>query len=69
MREKPHYAGHRQCLRARFLEAGGEVTPSATDVEMTREVVEAGRRCGIAVHDRVIVTRHSHPSFKMLGLI
>ena len=36
---------------------------------MTREVVEAGRRLGIAVHDHVIVTRHGHASFKTLGLI
>ncbi len=48
---------------------GGEATSSAADVEMTREVVEAGRRLGIAVHDHVIVTRHGHASFKTLGLI
>lgn len=47
----------------------GDATPSAADVEMTREVVEAGRKLGIAVHDHVIVTRAAHASFKTLGLI
>ena len=47
----------------------GDATPSAADVEMTKEVVEAGRKLGIAVHDHVIITRGGHTSFKTLGLI
>ena len=47
----------------------GDPTPSQADVAMTREVMEAGTRLGIALHDHVIITRARHASFKALGLL
>jgi DNA repair protein RadC len=46
----------------------GDPTPSAADVEMTRQVVEAGRSLKIAVHDHLVVGREGVASFKALGL-
>ncbi len=46
----------------------GDPTPSAADVEMTRQVVEAGRPLRIAVHDHLVVGREGVASFKALGL-
>lgn len=47
----------------------GDPTPSGADVEMTREVQEAGKKLGIALHDHVIVARGGHSSFRAMGLI
>ncbi|HUZ12906.1 MAG TPA: DNA repair protein RadC [Caulobacteraceae bacterium] len=47
----------------------GDPTPSAADVDMTRQVVEAGRTLRIAVHDHLVVGRDGVASFKALGLI
>ena len=47
----------------------GDPTPSMADVEMTKKIVDAGQRLGIAVHDHVIVGRKGHFSFRSNGLI
>src|ERR1700740_2419408 len=47
----------------------GDPTPSAADIHMTRQVVEAGRALKIAVHDHLVVGREGVASFKALGLI
>jgi len=47
----------------------GDPTPSAPDIDMTRQVVEAGRPLKIAVHDHLVVGREGVASFKALGLI
>jgi DNA repair protein RadC len=47
----------------------GDPTPSPADIEMTREVKDAGERLGIQLHDHVIIGRRGHNSFKTLGLI
>ena len=47
----------------------GDPSPSQDDIRMTREIVEAGRRLGITVHDHVIVGRSGHKSLKTMGLI
>ncbi len=47
----------------------GDPTPSKGDVEMTKEVREAGEKLGIAVHDHLIIGRRGHASFKSLGLL
>ena len=47
----------------------GDDTPSADDIEMTREVREAGEKLGITLHDHVIVAKGGHNSFKSLGLL
>ena len=33
----------------------GDPTPSRADIEMTKEIVETGKRLGIAVHDHIII--------------
>ncbi|HZK99835.1 MAG TPA: DNA repair protein RadC [Caulobacteraceae bacterium] len=47
----------------------GDPSPSAADIDMTRQVVEAGRPLKIAVHDHLVVGREGVASFKALGLI
>ena len=47
----------------------GDPTPSHADVEMTRQVVEAGRALKIGVHDHLVVGRDGVASFKSLGLM
>jgi len=47
----------------------GDPTPSSADIAMTHEVIDAGKRLGIAVHDHVVIGKGSHASFKSLGLI
>jgi DNA repair protein RadC len=46
----------------------GDPTPSAADIDMTRQVVEAGRSLRIAVHDHLIAARDGVASLKALGL-
>jgi len=47
----------------------GDPAPSRADIDMTRQVIEAGRALGVAVHDHLIVGRDGVASFKALGLI
>jgi DNA repair protein RadC len=47
----------------------GDPTPSAADIDMTRQVVEAARPLRIAVHDHLVVGRDGVASFKALGLM
>ncbi len=47
----------------------GDPTPSKADVEMTRQVRDAGKSLGVTVHDHIIVGRGGHASLKSLGLI
>jgi len=48
---------------------GGDPTPSQADIDMTRQVVEAGRALRITVHDHLVVGRDGVASFKALGLM
>ena len=47
----------------------GDPTPSSPDIDMTRQVVAAGRSLRIAVHDHLVVGRDGVASFKALGLL
>jgi DNA repair protein RadC len=47
----------------------GDPTPSKQDIAITRDIVEAGRRLGIQVHDHVIIGARGHSSMRSLGLI
>ncbi len=47
---------------------GGDPTPSAADVEMTKQVVDAGRCLRITVHDHIIVGGQATASLRALGL-
>jgi DNA repair protein RadC len=46
----------------------GDPTPSRADIDMTKEVVAAGRALKIQVHDHLIVGREGVASLKALGL-
>lgn len=47
----------------------GDPTPSASDVEMTKQIVDAAKTLDIAVHDHLIIGRNGHTSLKQLGLM
>ncbi len=47
----------------------GDVRPSRGDIEMTKQVRDAAKPLGIALHDHVIVGRGKHASFKAMMLI
>ncbi|ALL12606.1 RadC family protein [Caulobacter henricii] len=47
----------------------GDPTPSRPDIDMTKQVIDAGRALKINVHDHLVVGRDGVASFKALGLI
>lgn len=47
----------------------GDPQPSQGDIDMTREVQEAGERLGIVLHDHVVIGRDGTASFKSMGLL
>ena len=47
----------------------GDPTPSPADIDMTKQVIQAGRSLNVAVHDHLVVGRDGVASFKSLGLI
>jgi len=47
----------------------GAATPSSADIEVTRQVVAAGRALGVAVHDHLLVAGDAVVSFKGQGLM
>jgi len=47
----------------------GDPTPSAADLEMTKQVVAALGQVGIAVHDHIIIGKNRHTSFRTRKLI
>jgi DNA repair protein RadC len=47
----------------------GDPTPSRADIEMTKEIIAAGDKLDIAVHDHIIVGRDGHLSLRSAGLV
>ena len=47
----------------------GDPSPSRADIEITRNIAEAGKRLNIAVHDHIILGAHGHSSLRAQGLI
>jgi DNA repair protein RadC len=47
----------------------GDPTPSQADMDMTRQIVEAGRSLRIAIHDHLVVGCQGVASFRNLGLL
>lgn len=47
----------------------GDPSPSSADIDVTRNIAEAGRRLGIAVHDHLIIGARGHVSLHSQGLI
>ncbi|MBZ9648773.1 DNA repair protein RadC [Sphingobium sp. 3R8] len=47
----------------------GDPSPSRQDIDITRQIVEAGKRLGIAVHDHIIMAANGHASLRAQGLL
>ncbi|KQS04066.1 DNA repair protein RadC [Sphingomonas sp. Leaf357] len=47
----------------------GDPAPSRADIDLTRNIMEAGKRLNIAVHDHVIIGSGGHASLRAMGLI
>ena len=47
----------------------GDPTPSQSDIDMTKEIVQACEGIRVAVHDHLIIGRENIASFKTLGLM
>ena len=49
--------------------SSGDPTPSKADIEMTKEVRDAGAKLDIVLHGHLIMTRAGHASFKEIRLL
>lgn len=47
----------------------GDPRPSSADIDMTKQIIDAGRTLRISVHDHLVVGRDGVASFKALGLM
>lgn len=47
----------------------GDPEPSRADIQLTRDIIEAGKRLNIAVHDHVIIGATGHVSLREKGVI
>ena len=47
----------------------GDPSPSRADIELTRQVAEAGAGLGVAVHDHLVIGRSRHVSLREAGLL
>jgi DNA repair protein RadC len=47
----------------------GDPAPSRADIALTRDIIDAGKRLNIAVHDHVIIASSGHSSMRAMGLI
>jgi DNA repair protein RadC len=47
----------------------GVPEPSRQDIDITRQIVEAGKRLNIGVHDHIIIGAEGHASLRALGLL
>ncbi|HTK81534.1 MAG TPA: DNA repair protein RadC [Bacteroidota bacterium] len=47
----------------------GNPEPSTEDIQVTRQIAEAGKIIGIPVHDHIIITASSYTSFAERGLL
>ena len=47
----------------------GDPQPSRADIQLTRDIIEAGKRLNIAVHDHVIIGSAGHTSLRAAGLM
>jgi DNA repair protein RadC len=47
----------------------GDPKPSAADIAITREIVEAAATISVRVHDHLVVGRDRVESFRSLGLL
>lgn len=48
---------------------GGDPTPSTSDIEITRQIRQAGELLGICLLDHIIIGDHQYISFKEQGMM
>jgi DNA repair protein RadC len=47
----------------------GDSSPSRQDIALTREIIDAGRKLGVNVHDHIIIGKDGYSSMRSAGLI
>lgn len=47
----------------------GDCTPSRSDINLTRRIIDAGKALNVGVIDHVIISASSHASLRSLGLL
>jgi DNA repair protein RadC len=47
----------------------GDHSPSRADIDLTRQVAEAGKRLGITLHDHIVLGANGHSSLRAMGVI
>lgn len=47
----------------------GSPEPSRQDIDLTRQIMDAGKRLDIAVHDHIIIGAEGHSSMRAMGLL
>ncbi|HUD95177.1 RadC family protein [Sphingobium sp.] len=47
----------------------GSPEPSRQDIDVTRQIIDAGKRLGISVHDHIIIGVQGHVSLRAKGLL
>ncbi|MEE9433040.1 MAG: DNA repair protein RadC [Sphingorhabdus sp.] len=47
----------------------GDSSPSRQDISMTREIIEAGKKLGVSVHDHIIIGKDGFSSMRSAGLL
>jgi len=47
----------------------GDPSPSRADIQLTRDIAEAGRKLGTTVHDHIIIGANGHSSMRTSGLL
>jgi DNA repair protein RadC len=47
----------------------GDSAPSRQDIALTREIIDAGKKLGISVHDHIIIGKDGYSSMRSAGLI
>jgi DNA repair protein RadC len=67
IKDMPEHARPREKLR--YNHPSGEIRPSEADLNIHRQLTEAGKILGIQVLDHVIVARKGYYSFQEAGLL
>lgn len=47
----------------------GDPAPSRADIALTRDIVDAGKKLGITVHDHIVIAASGHRSMRSMGLL
>ena len=47
----------------------GDPKPSRQDIALTREIAQAAKAIGVALHDHVVIGAKGHASLRSMGLM